>query len=184
MINLVMLGHQTLRQPLVQLLLCTLMSTASTSMSTALPSPSLLKHPTSNLIFPSNASFTSPNGLPDDPLYISWPSTGERLGVVKFYDYTTPISPRDASQALSDLAKVYHGQPPKEHCGTVRRTYTASTVTLVLDPGPDLTWGVLARAGFVFPMFMSLWEYVGLKFEIWNLTGGLYGSGYIVEWKQ
>ena len=53
-------------------------------------------------------------------------------------------------------------------------------MTLVLEPSPDLTWGVLARLGFVFPMFMSLFEYVEYKFEITFLAGGFYGRGYII----
>ena len=180
MITPVMLGHQTLHLALVQLLLCALISTASTSTSTPLPSPSLLKHPTSSLILPSNESSTNPNILPLDPFYLPWPASGPSLGLVKFYDYATPISPLNANEVFSDLAKVYHGEPPDEYCGTLRRTFTSSTVTLVLEPGPDLTWGLLAKLGFAFPLFMSLYEYVEFKFDITTLAGGFYAKGYII----
>ena len=79
---------------------------------------------------------------------------------------------------------VYHTEPPDKYCGIERRTYTASSVTLVLDPDPALTWGILAKAGFVFPLFMSTYEYVGLSFEIVTLTEQSYGRvgrGIIAE---
>ncbi|KAK0514944.1 hypothetical protein JMJ35_002323 [Cladonia borealis] len=174
-----MLVHQMLHLTLVQLLLWTLMPTVSTSIPNPVPSPSLLERPASNLILPSNGSFTNPNVLPADPSYVPWPSTGLNLGVVKLFNYGDPISPFEANQVLTELARVYHGQPPNEHCGTVRRTYTASTVALVLNPSPDLTWGSLARAGYIFPLFFARYEYVGFKFEIWGIEGVFLGGGYI-----
>lgn len=179
MITPVMLVYPTLHLALIQLLLCTLISTAPNSMSNSLPSPSLLERPVSHLVFSSNESFTNPNGLPADPSYVPWPSTGLNQGIVKLFDYGSPISPSDANEVLTELARVYHGQPPKNPCGTMRRAYTASTVTLVLEPSSILTWGVLARSGYVFPTFLSRFEYVGFKFEIWTLAGVLLGKGYM-----
>ena len=128
---------------------------------------------------------TSPDVLPIDPFYIPFPWVpGPRIGIVKLYNYSTPISPLDANQVLSELAMVYHTEPPDKYCGIERRTYTASSVTLVLDPDPALTWGILAKAGFVFPLFMSTYEYVGLSFEIVTLTEQSYGRvgrGIIAE---
>ena len=179
MITLVMLVHQTLPVTFVQLLLWTLMPTVSTSITTALPSPSLLERPAYNLILPSNVSFTNPNGLPDDPSYGPWPSSGLKQGVVKLFDYGNPISPFDANQVVADLARVYHGKPPNDYCGTTRRSYTASTVTLVLNPSPDLTWGSLAKAAYIFPLFFNRYEYVGFNFEIWNIEAVFLAEGYI-----
>lgn len=156
------------------------MPTVSTSIPNPLPSPSLLERPASKLILPSNVSFTDPNILPMDPTYAPWPSSGLNQGVVKLFHYGMPISHFDASQVLADLAWVYNAQPPHDYCGTMRRTYTASTVTLVLNPSSVLTWGSLAKAGFIFPLFFSEYEYVGFNFEIWNIEGVFYGSGYII----
>ena len=176
-----MLVHQTLHLTLVQLLLWNLMPTASTTIPNPLPSPPLLEHPASNLILPSNGSFTNPNGLPADPTYAPWPLVGLNQGVVKLFNYGNPISPIHADQVLAELARVYNGKPPNEHCGTLRQSYRASSVTLVLEPSPDLTWGSLAAAGYVFPEFFSRYEYVGYKFEIWNKDAVFYGKGYITR---
>ena len=180
MITLVMLVHQMLHVAFVQLLLWTLMPTVSTSIPNPLPSPSLLERPASKLILPFNVSFTDPNVLPADPSYAAWPSSGHNQGFVKLFNYGDPISPFDADEALASLAWVYHGQPPNEHCGTMQRVYAASTVTFVLNPSPLLTWGSLAKAGYIFPLFFSRYEYVGFNFEIWSIEGVFYGSGYIV----
>ena len=181
MTTIVMLVHQTLHLTLVQLLLWTLMPTASTSIPNPLPSPSLLEHPASNLILPSNESFTNPNGLPTDPTYAPWPLFGLNQGLVKFFNYGSPISPFDADQVLTELARVYNGKPSYEHCSTMRQSYRASSVTLVLEPSPELTWGSLAAAGYVFPEFFNRFEYVGYKFEIWNIEAVFYGRGYITR---
>ena len=181
MTTIVMLVHQTLHLTLVQLVLWTLMPTASTSMPNPLPSPLLPEHPASNLILPSNESITNPNGLPADPTYAPWPMLGPNQGVVKLFNYGSPISPFDTNQVLTDLARVYHGKPPNEYCGTLRQSYRASSVTLVLEPSPDLTWGSLAAAGYVFLEFFHRYEYVGYKFEIWNIDAVFYGKGYITR---
>ena len=181
MTTIVMLVHQTLHLTLVQLVLWTLMPTASTPIPNPLPPPSLLEHPASNLVLLSNESFTNPNSLPTDPTYAPWPLIGPSQGVVKLFNYGSPISAFDTNQVLADLARVYHGKPPNEHCGTLRQSYRASSVTLVLEPGPDLTWGSLAAAWYVFLEFFHRYEYVGYKFEIWNIDAVLYGKGYITR---
>ncbi len=175
-----MLIHQILHLILFQLQVWVLIPAASSPISNPLPSTSLPKHPISSLIFPSNGSLTNPNVLPEDPFYLPWPASGYPQGVVRLYSYTNSISRNDANAVFSSFAEVYYRQSPSAHCGTIRRSYTVDTVTLVLEPEASLTWGIVASSAFTLPMFMEVYEYVGLKFEIMSLSRRMIDArGYI-----
>lgn len=91
-----------------------------------------------------------------------------------------PLSETDFHIVFDYLAREYHTKPPAEKCGTFRWFYSYGSVTLVLEPGPLLTWGMLAESMFAVPLFMELFGYVGLKFQIRDLGAVVYGSGYII----
>ena len=177
----VMLIYRILRLTLFQLQLWILTPVASSPISIPLPSPSLPKDPTSSTIFPSNGSFTNSNRIPAGPIFLPWPVFGYPEGSVKFDNYGDRISGHDTCLVFDSLAQDYHNHSPSELCGTLHRSYRAGDVTLVLKPGPSLTWGILARSAIVVLEFMDLYEYVGLSFDIRSATSEVYGSGYILE---
>ena len=90
------------------------------------------------------------------------------------------ISEHDADLMFDQFAREYHTKPPGEFCGIFAQFYSFGTVTLVLEPGPYLTWGMLAKSMFAFPLFMDWFGYVGLKYEIRDLGANVYASGYII----
>lgn len=53
-------------------------------------------------------------------------------------------------------------------------------MTLVLEPGEGLTWGILDKAMFALPVFMDWFGYVGVSFQIGGLGSEVFGVGHVI----
>lgn len=115
----------------------------------------------------------TPSNLPASP-YI-YPIPDHPSTVITFSDYTDPISElsvvecllsanQDVTEALEAALRAGDRQPllPQPYI-RFEAEHAALTMTTTIGPLKWLTWGQMLKA---LRMFLSRWEYVGLRFVI------------------